>query len=93
MTTGDWLFILNHYKRYLEKEGVTLLGFPFTMRFPTKDLAHAHLLSMIPQMENFLLREQKEKFFRWLGFVQGVLWVLGDFTIQELREHNTFSDE
>lgn len=31
---------------------------------------------------------RKEKFMRWLGFVQGVLWVNGVYTIDEMREHN-----
>lgn len=25
---------------------------------------------------------------RWLGFIQGVLWSMGLFTIDEMREHN-----
>lgn len=30
----------------------------------------------------------KEKAMRWLGFIQGVLWILGVFSISQMREHN-----
>jgi len=29
-----------------------------------------------------------EKAMRWLGFIQGVLWSIGDFTVDELRTHS-----
>jgi len=29
-----------------------------------------------------------EKGMRWLGFIQGVLWIEGYYTIDEMREHN-----
>lgn len=29
-----------------------------------------------------------EKSMRWLGFIQGVLWVCGIHTIDEMRRHN-----
>ena len=29
-----------------------------------------------------------EKAMRWLGFIQGVLWICGIYTIDEMREHN-----
>jgi methionine salvage enolase-phosphatase E1 len=31
---------------------------------------------------------QREKVMRWLGFLQGALWVKGIYTIDELRAHN-----
>lgn len=32
--------------------------------------------------------EWREKFMRWLGFMQGALWSEGIYTIDEMREHN-----
>jgi hypothetical protein len=29
-----------------------------------------------------------EKFMRWLGFMQGVLWAEGLYTIEQLKDHN-----
>lgn len=33
------------------------------------------------------------KAMRWLGFVQGVLWMQGIYTIDQMREHNKGLDE
>ncbi len=47
-----------------------------------------HSLSMIPQMTLFIKENKQEKFSRWLGFIQGILFSCGIFTLNELREHN-----
>jgi hypothetical protein len=31
---------------------------------------------------------KREKAMRWLGFIQGVLWMSGTFTLDELKEHS-----
>jgi len=49
------------------------------------------LFKMIPKMDAMLVlpsQEDIEKFMRWLGFIQGVLWQRGWFTLEELKEHN-----
>jgi hypothetical protein len=33
-------------------------------------------------------RSKREKAHRWLGFIQGVLWMTGVFTLDELKEHS-----
>lgn len=33
-------------------------------------------------------RSKREKAHRWLGFIQGVLWMAGAFTLNELKEHS-----
>ncbi len=43
---------------------------------------------MLPNMKVFLQQGRREKAFRWLGFVQGVLWCEMWFDIDELKEHN-----
>jgi hypothetical protein len=47
-----------------------------------------HLSSMIPKMKNFLQQNRRDKVFRWLGFMQGVLWTKGIFTLEQLKNHN-----
>jgi hypothetical protein len=32
--------------------------------------------------------DNEEKLNRWLGFIQGVLWSHGIYSVDELREHN-----
>lgn len=33
-------------------------------------------------------RNERAKLMRWLGFLQGALWVKGIYTIDEMRAHN-----
>jgi hypothetical protein len=49
-------------------------------------LRHCH--SMLIEMEGFVNEGQMEKVFRWLGFIQGVLWAMKWYKISELRLHN-----
>lgn len=48
----------------------------------------AHLSYMLGEMDKFLDEGRMEKFFRWLGFVQGVCWTLGYQTLKELKDLN-----
>ena len=47
-----------------------------------------HLGYMLDQMDKFLDKGQMEKFFRWLGFIQGVCWCSGYQTLKELKDLN-----
>lgn len=49
---------------------------------PSAHTAMAHLLWMIAEVEKM---EPTEKSQRWIGFVQGVLWTFGFYSIDELR--------
>lgn len=37
--------------------------------------------------------EKLEKKFRWLGFIQGVLWTTGQETLEELKQMNMPDEE
>lgn len=57
-----------------------------------KPFIDPHLLTMIPQMEEMSQYNDyatREKLMRWLGFMQGALWMLGDFTVDDFRAMNT----
>ena len=47
-----------------------------------------HLQTMIPKAIGFFQEGRREKGFRWLGFIQGVLWTQGVYTIEEMKNHN-----
>lgn len=50
-----------------------------------------HALWLCEQIaEDTALAEAKA--MRWLGFVQGILWVLGSKTISEMKNHNRPTD-
>ena len=50
-----------------------------------------HILWMLEQImrwETEVGLFNKEKMFRWLGFIQGYLWSANIFTIEEMKDHN-----
>lgn len=49
-------------------------------------LKHAHY--MLDPVLVFLDKEEYEKAHRWFGFLQGILWVCGRYSLETLREHN-----
>lgn len=49
-----------------------------------------HVKWMLKEMLPFV-PGQWEKANRWLGFVQGVLWCEGVYTIEEMKNHNKLS--
>ena len=53
------------------------------------DAVYAHLKYMLNQIVDFIDDGQIEKAYRKLGFVQGVLWLDGHYSIDQLRDHNS----
>lgn len=88
MTDEKIFSVLKEYREHLEKLGAKMREIDYDSRLPDKRIALNHLLSMIPKMEKFIKEGQREKFFRWLGFMQGVLWSFGEFSLNDLRDHN-----
>ena len=54
----------------------------------TGEGAAEHVRWMLDRIDEFVDEGRIEKAFRWLGFVQGVLWLDGRFSIDEMRHHN-----
>jgi hypothetical protein len=43
---------------------------------------------MLDSIDQFIRESRREKAFRWLGFVQGVLFTTGVYSIEEMANHN-----
>ncbi|RJO59537.1 hypothetical protein C4546_01525 [Candidatus Parcubacteria bacterium] len=50
------------------------------------DLEHCH--DMLDKIAEFVREGRMEKAFRWLGFVQGVLWASRVYSLTDLKNHN-----
>ena len=70
------------HDRYMNEEYGLFMGSEVTM------LGLSHCLGMLDQMERFVVEDRMDKVFRWLGFVQGCLWMAGYYTLDELKNHN-----
>ena len=80
--------VLTIYRKKFKDLGIPSRPFPHA-EFPTTDndiLAHCH--GMLDEMETFIQEENMGKVFRWLGFIQGCLWKVGIYTIEEMKDHN-----
>ncbi len=87
MTKEQVLQVVDRYRIYLSLAGdkPELADFDHT---PTRGEAIRHMLNMCDSMEKLLDEGRTEKAMRWLGFMQGVLWSQGSFSLNEMREHN-----
>lgn len=88
MTDKHCLKVLSMYRKFLIWLKAEPIEADYDSKHINKTQALNHLFSMLKSMEDFIKENQKDKFFRWLGFMQGVLWLLGAYSLNELREHN-----
>ena len=79
------------YRRLFEERGVDKSEVSHAQYSPSGLLQLQHCHGMLDKMENFLKEGKREKAMRWLCFIQGVLWVHGFYTLNELRAHNRAS--
>jgi len=49
-----------------------------------------HALWMCNQTRDFIRGGRMAKAYRWIGYIQGILFTNGVFSISELKEHNRF---
>ena len=81
------------YQAYFKKRHIPKMDFPHNSSpanygSQAKDLALAHCHGMLDKIEVFVTQRRLEKAFRWLGFIQGILWVSGCYTLEELKDCN-----
>ena len=91
MTDLKLLDVIATYREAFRSLGVKGEEYPHEALLPAlfrRSRALAHLAQMLPKMEAFVAEGRREKAFRWLGFVQGALWVLRLYTLEELKDHS-----
>ena len=81
MLTSKCIAILQLYENALG-------GRPGGVNDDELSIALRHVKGMIPKTAAFFMNGRREKGFRWLGFIQGVLWSEGVYTIDEMKNHN-----
>lgn len=57
--------------------------------FGDRNTIMAHAMWMCEEALVFIREERFEKANLWLGFVQGLLFCVGHYTIDEMRAHST----
>ncbi|MDP3947199.1 MAG: hypothetical protein Q8Q41_00715 [bacterium] len=88
MTKDKVRQVIGIYRRYFESRGIGRRAMPHDMVPKTREEALEHCHSMLDKMEEFVNENRLDKAFRWLGFIQGCLWVHAVHTLDELMDHN-----
>lgn len=90
MDSKKILEVVAIYRRIFEISDISKIDFPhdrfLAPRHNDDALAHCH--GMLDKIEGFVAQGRLEKTFRWLGFVQGVLWSTGVCSLENLKNHD-----
>lgn len=80
--------ITDKYITELENRGWVDNQMPNKSLKPDVKDALSHVLWMLYEIQTFAEANNLEKANRWLGFVQGILWVRGIYSIQQMMADN-----
>lgn len=88
MTSEQVLAAAEKYEALVRRHVTEAKRFSLVGLLPSKQDCLAHVLYMVPGLREHLSSGKSEKAMRWLGFVQGVLWVVGLMSIDEMKDDN-----
>ncbi|RJO60011.1 hypothetical protein C4544_06605 [candidate division WS5 bacterium] len=78
--------LIDSYISNLEKRGAK--EFSGYTEIRTEEERMGYLLWFCKETKKFAEKGDLEKAGRWLGFIQGTLWALNIYSIDEMRDHN-----
>jgi len=88
MNARKILEVIKLYRDYFEGKGIAAADFPEDRILSSREDGLAHCHGMLAKMEGFIKEGRIEKTFRWLGFVQGSLWLAGQFPLKAFQNHS-----
>ena len=88
MNAKKILEVINKYRNCFKKQGIKAIDFPHNEKPASPEEILGHCRGMLDKMEVFIKEGRKEKAFRWLGFIQGCLWSTGQYSLEDLKNHN-----
>jgi len=82
--------VLSLYRQKFLELNIEVRDFPHEelLSSSTHHQSLSHCCGMLEKMEAFIEEGRMDKAFRWLGFIQGVLWTTGLYTLEELKNHS-----
>lgn len=88
MTPENISEVIDVYKKFFADMGTEPIKYPHEKILNDTFLSLSHCYGMLDDIEGFIKNDQIEKAFRWLGFIQGILWSTQKFSLTELKNHN-----
>jgi hypothetical protein len=88
MTAEKVVEVIERYRELFVARGIATVDYPHDEVLADETLGLEHCHRMLDKMLQFIREGRMEKTFRWLGFIQGVLWSQGIYTLTDLQNHN-----
>ena len=88
MTKEKIQSVVQIYKTKLENLSVGKIHYPHNDILDTAEHGLEHCHGMLDEMEVFLQEGRVDKVFRWLVFIQGILWSEKIYSLEDLKNHN-----
>lgn len=80
--------VIDIYRNKFEELGVGKVDYPHEELLDSQEHGAEHCHGMLDKIEGFLKQDRMDKVFRWLGFVQCLLWSQRIYTLDDLMNHN-----
>lgn len=93
MTPAKVLEATATYRNLFDWLGVEKIDYPHDKILDTLGHGLGHCYGMLAKIEEFVREDRMDKAFRWLGFIQGVIWAQGVYPLESLKNHNRPDDE
>lgn len=88
MTGEKILTVVDNYLKFLSELGYKPKAYPHESIVITNKQKLNHAMHMLEQIKKFIEENRRDKAFRWLGFVQSILWTEGLYKLEDLKNHN-----
>ena len=88
MTSEKVIEVIETYRQLFVERSIGKIDYPNgeLLNEEVHGLEHCH--GMLDKMIELVREERMDKVFRWLGFVQGVLWASRVYPLTDLKNHN-----
>lgn len=80
--------VIEIYRQLFIERGIGKTDYSHDILLDRTEVGLDHCHGMLDKMVGFVREGRMEKVFRWLGFVQGVLWSNQVYTLTDLKNHN-----
>lgn len=82
------LEVIERYRQFFTDKGIDQAKYPENKLLDNTENGLAHCHGILNEMVEFVHESRMGKVFRWLGFIQGVLFAFRLFTLADLMNHN-----
>lgn len=88
MTSEKILGVIELYRQCFSERSIDKIDYPHDEILDKEIHSLEHCHGMLDEMVKFVHEGRLDKTFRWLGFIQGVLWTNQLYTLTDLKNHN-----